>query len=84
MRDGKHAYDGMVVVALLSLAGSEIILNAGSVFAAATEAEILDERLTPRSWIGAGLIMIGMYVVLAFSPAEQPNLVSVESVREAH
>jgi drug/metabolite transporter (DMT)-like permease len=74
----------MVVVALLSLAGSEIILSAESVFAAATAAEILDERLTPQGWFGAGLIMISMYVVLAFSPAEQPNLVSVESVSEAH
>jgi hypothetical protein len=52
MRDGKHAYDGTVVVALLSLAGSAI--------------------------------MIGMYIVPAFSPAEQPDLVAAESVSEVH
>ena len=61
-----------------------IILSAEPLFAAATAALILDERLTTQGWIGAALIMIGMYVVLAFSPAEQADLVSAESLSDAH
>ena len=56
-----------------------IILSAEPVFAAATAAVILGERLTPKGWIGAALIMIGMYIVLSFSPAEQADLVAAES-----
>ena len=61
-----------------------IILSAEPLFAAATAALILDERLTTQGWIGAALIMIGMYVVLAFSPAEQADLISAESLSDAH
>lgn len=61
-----------------------IILSAEPLFAAATAAVVLGERLTLRGWIGAALIMIGMYVVLAFSPPEQADLVAAESVSEAH
>ncbi|MEA2010321.1 MAG: DMT family transporter [Actinomycetota bacterium] len=61
-----------------------IILSAEPLFAAATAAVVLGERLTLQGWIGAALIMIGMYVVLAFSPPEQADLVAAESVSEAH
>lgn len=61
-----------------------IVLSAEPLFAAATAAVVLGERLTPRGWFGAALIMIGMYVVLAFSPAEQADLVAAEAVSEAH
>ena len=61
-----------------------IILSAEPLFAAATAALVLGERLTTQGWIGAALIMIGMYVVLAFSPAEQADLVSAESLSDAH
>lgn len=61
-----------------------IILSAEPLFAAATAAVILGERLTLQGWIGAALIMTGMYVVLAFSPEEQADLVVAESLSEAH
>lgn len=61
-----------------------IILSAEPLFAAATAAVVLGERLTGQGWLGAALIMIGMYVVLAFSPAEQADLVAAESLSEAH
>ena len=61
-----------------------IVLSAEPLFAAATAAVVLGERLTPQGWIGAAFIMIGMYVVLAFSPAEQADLVAAEALSEAH
>ncbi len=61
-----------------------IILSAEPLFAAATAAVVVGERLTTSGWIGAALIMVGMYVVLAFSPAEQADLVAAESVSDAH
>jgi len=61
-----------------------IILSAEPLFAAATAAVILGERLTTQGWIGAALIMVGLYVVLTFSPPEQADLVAAESVSDAH
>ncbi|MEN8233547.1 MAG: DMT family transporter [Actinomycetota bacterium] len=61
-----------------------IILSAEPVFAAATAAIVLGERLSARGWLGAALIMIGVYVVLALSPPEQADLVAAEAVSEAH
>ncbi|MEA3510419.1 MAG: hypothetical protein U9R51_03185 [Actinomycetota bacterium] len=52
--------------------------------AAATAAVILEERLIKQGWIRAALITAGMYVVLAFSPPEQADLVEAESVSNAH
>lgn len=61
-----------------------IVLSEEPLFAAATAAVVLGERLTMQGWIGAALIMIGMYVVLAFSPADEADLVSAESLSDAH
>jgi drug/metabolite transporter (DMT)-like permease len=61
-----------------------IILSAEPLFAAVTAAVVLGERLSVQGWFGAALIMIGMYIVLAFSPAEQADLVAAESLSEAH
>jgi drug/metabolite transporter (DMT)-like permease len=52
-----------------------IVLSAEPVFAAATAAVVLGERLTVRGWLGAVLIMAGVYIVLAFSPPEQADFV---------
>ncbi|MCL1693180.1 MAG: hypothetical protein M3096_05815 [Actinomycetia bacterium] len=70
MSDRMRAYVGLAIAAFL--------------FGAATAAVILVERLTLQGWIGAGLIMVGMYVVLAFSPPDQADLVAAESLSEAH
>lgn len=70
MSDRMRAQVGLVVAAFF--------------FAAATAAVVLDERLTLQGWIGAGLIIFGMYVVLAFSPVEQADPVAAESLSEAH
>ena len=51
-----------------------IVLSAEPVFATATAAIVLSERLTPRGWLGAALIMVGIYVVLAFSPVSYTHL----------
>ncbi|MGB9359736.1 MAG: DMT family transporter [Acidimicrobiia bacterium] len=61
-----------------------IVLSAEPVFATATAAVVLSERLTPRGWFGAALIMVGIYVVLAFSPPEDADLVAAEGLSEAH
>jgi drug/metabolite transporter (DMT)-like permease len=50
-----------------------IVLSAEPVFAAATAAVVLGERLTARGWLGAALIMAGVYVVLAFAPPEEAD-----------
>lgn len=61
-----------------------IVLSAEPLFAAATAAVVLGERLTAQGWAGAALIMVGMYVVLSFSPAEHADLMAAEAVSEAH
>ena len=45
---------------------------------------VLGERLTMRGWLGAAMIMIGMYVVLTFTPPEMADLTAAEAVSEAH
>ena len=52
-----------------------IVLSAEPVFAAATAAIVLGERLTARGWLGAALIMAGVYVVLAFAPREEADFI---------
>lgn len=61
-----------------------IVLSAEPVFATATAAFVLSERLTARGWFGAALIMAGIYVVLAFSPPEEADLIAAEGLSEAH
>lgn len=61
-----------------------IMLSTEPVVAAATAAVVLGERLTPRGWFGAALIMSRVYVGLAFSPPEEADLVAKEGTSEAH
>lgn len=61
-----------------------IVLSAEPVFATVTAAVVLSERLTARGWLGAALIMAGIYAVLAFSPPEDTDLIAVEGLSEAH
>ena len=61
-----------------------IVLSAEPVFATATAAIVLSERLSARGWFGAALIMAGIYVVLTFSPPEDADLIAAEGLSEAH
>jgi len=61
-----------------------IVLSAEPLFAAVTAALVLGERLTARGWIGAAMIMVGVYVVLTFTPPELADLTAAEAVSEAH
>ena len=61
-----------------------IVLSAEPVFAAATAAVVLGERLTARGWLGAALIMAGVYVVLVFSPPEQADLIATHTATGVH
>ncbi len=61
-----------------------IVLSAEPLFAALVAALVLGERLTTRGWLGAAMIMIGMYVVLTFTPPEMADLTAAEAVSEAH
>jgi drug/metabolite transporter (DMT)-like permease len=58
-----------------------VVLALEPAFAAATAAVVLGERLDLRGWIGAGLILLGIYVVVGFTPDELPE---AESVSAAH
>jgi drug/metabolite transporter (DMT)-like permease len=58
-----------------------VVLALEPAFAAATAAVVLGERLDVRGWIGAGLILLGIYVVVGFTPDELPE---AESVSAAH
>ncbi len=61
-----------------------IILAVEPLFAVATAALVLAERLTLRGWFGAALIMAGTYVVLVFSPPEDADIRTAEALSEAH
>ena len=52
-----------------------IVLSAAPVFAAVTAAVVLGERLTARGWLGAALIMAGVYVLVAFAPREEADFI---------
>jgi drug/metabolite transporter (DMT)-like permease len=64
-------------------ARTAIILSLEPVFAAATAALVLGERLTVRGWLGAGLILAGIYVVLA-ATGEEDELPAAEAITAAH
>jgi drug/metabolite transporter (DMT)-like permease len=61
-----------------------IILAIEPLFAVATAALVLGERLTVRGWMGAGLMITGTYIVLAFAPPEDADLRTAEALSEAH
>jgi drug/metabolite transporter (DMT)-like permease len=50
----------------------------------ATAAIVLGERLTTRGWIGAALIIAGVYTVLVFAPPEEADIQAAEALSEAH
>jgi drug/metabolite transporter (DMT)-like permease len=51
-------------------------------FAAATAAVVLGERLTPRGWAGAAIILVAIFLVL--TQPEEPGVIEAESVTPAH
>jgi drug/metabolite transporter (DMT)-like permease len=61
-----------------------IILAIEPLFAVATAALVLGERLTVRGWMGAGLMIAGTYIVLVFAPPEDADLRTAEALSEAH
>ncbi len=58
-----------------------IILALEPAFAVATAAVVAGEVLTDRGWIGAGLILVGIVVVVSLSEEELP---AAEAVSPAH
>jgi drug/metabolite transporter (DMT)-like permease len=60
-----------------------IVLALEPVFATATAALIAGERLTGRGWIGAAMILAGIYFVLALTGTED-DLPAAEAVTAAH
>jgi len=61
-----------------------IILAIEPLFAVATAALVLGERLSVRGWIGAGLMIAGTYIVLVFAPPEDADIRTAEAISEAH
>ena len=61
-----------------------IVLALEPLFAVATAAVILGERLTARGWAGAIFMMVGTYVVLVFAPPEDVDIRTAEALSEAH
>ncbi|MBN2114901.1 MAG: DMT family transporter [Acidimicrobiia bacterium] len=58
-----------------------IILALEPAFAAATAAVVLGERLTPAGWVGAALILAGIYLALV---GEEDPLPRAEALTPAH
>lgn len=61
-----------------------IMLALEPVFAVATASAVLGERLSPRGWAGAALIMGGIYIVLVWAPPEDTDIRTAEALSEAH
>ncbi len=61
-----------------------IVLALEPLFAVATAALVLGERLGVRGWLGAALIIGGTYVVLVFAPPEDADIATAEAITEAH
>ena len=64
-------------------ARTAIILALEPAFAAAFAAWLLAERLDTRGWVGAGLILAGIYLVLA-SAGDRDAVPAAEAVTPAH
>lgn len=60
-----------------------LVLALEPVFATATAAVVLGERLAIRGWVGAAAIVSGIYLVLLLAPPEQPDLRAAEAISEA-
>jgi drug/metabolite transporter (DMT)-like permease len=61
-----------------------IVLALEPAFAAAAAAVFLGERLTGLGWIGAGVILAAIYIVLALTPEGADDLPGAEAVSAAH
>ena len=61
-----------------------MVLALEPVFAVATAALVLGERLDARAAMGAVLILAGIYIVLVFAPPEDIDLRTAEALSEAH
>ena len=61
-----------------------MVLALEPVFAVATAAVVLGERLDVRGVLGAVMILAGIYVVLVFAPPEDIDLRTAEVLSEAH
>jgi len=68
---------------VLGPARTAIILALEPSFAAASAAVFLGERLSPSGWLGAGLIVVGIYVVLA-ATGDEDALPAAEAISPAH
>jgi len=64
-------------------ARTAIVLALEPAFAAATGAIVLGERLGLRGWLGAGLILLGIYAVLGAAGSED-ELPAAEAITPAH
>jgi drug/metabolite transporter (DMT)-like permease len=60
-----------------------IVLALEPAFAAGTAMLVLGERLTARGWLGAALILAGIYIVLGAS-GDEDELPLAESLTPAH
>ncbi|HEX2368846.1 MAG TPA: DMT family transporter [Acidimicrobiia bacterium] len=59
-----------------------VLLALEPAFAAATAVVVLGERLTPRGWAGAAIILVAIFMVLA--QPEEPGVIEAEAVTPAH
>ena len=59
-----------------------VLLALEPAFAAATAAVVLGERLTPRGWAGAAIILVAIFLVL--TQPEEPGVIEAEAVTPAH
>ena len=59
-----------------------VLLALEPAFAAATAVVVLGERLTPRGWAGAAIILVAIFMVL--TQPEEPGVIEAEAVTPAH
>ena len=59
-----------------------VLLALEPAFGVATAAVVLGERLTPMGWLGAGLIIAAIYLVI--TQGEEATEIEAESVSPAH
>jgi drug/metabolite transporter (DMT)-like permease len=59
-----------------------VVLAAEPAFAVATAWVVLGERLTPEGWVGAGLILVAIFIVVTMQ--QDPASVEAEAVSPAH